>query len=66
MRAEARVYSLLFLDTHSNAGDKDLIDNLETKALSKFIENEPLRLSREQVQAMSSALSSHIRAQTKT
>lgn len=39
---------------------------LETKALSKFIENEPERLTREQTQAMASALSSHIRAQAKT
>jgi hypothetical protein len=36
---------------------------LELKALSKFIENEPYRLSREQIQAMSSALSSYIRTQ---
>lgn len=36
---------------------------LEPKALSKFIENEPERLSREQVQAMASALRSYIRAQ---
>lgn len=36
---------------------------LEPKALNKFIENEPERLSREQVQAMASALSSYIRAQ---
>lgn len=36
---------------------------LEPKALSKFIENEPERLSREQVQAMASALSSYIRTQ---
>jgi hypothetical protein len=36
---------------------------LEPKALSKFIENQPERLSREQVQAMASALSSYIRTQ---
>lgn len=36
---------------------------LEPKALSKFIENEPERLSREQVQAMASALRSYIRTQ---
>ncbi|MDO9166782.1 MAG: nuclease-related domain-containing protein, partial [Rhodoferax sp.] len=36
---------------------------LELKALSKFIENEPERHSREQVKAMASALSSYIRAQ---
>jgi Nuclease-related domain len=36
---------------------------LELKALSKFIENEPDRLSREQVQATSSALRSYIRTQ---
>lgn len=35
---------------------------LEPKALSKFIENEPLRLSREQVQAIASALRSHVRS----
>lgn len=35
---------------------------LEVKALSKFIENEPERHSREQVQAMASALRSYIRA----
>ena len=38
---------------------------LETKALSKFVENEPVRLGREQVQAISSALRSHIRAHIK-
>ena len=38
---------------------------LETKALSKFIENEPERLTREQTQAIASALRSHIRAQAK-
>lgn len=38
---------------------------LEVKALSRFIENEPERLSREQTQAMASALRSHIRAQVK-
>ena len=38
---------------------------LETKALSKFVENEPVRLAREQVQAISSALRSHIRAHAK-
>lgn len=36
---------------------------LEVKALSKFIENEPERHSREEVKAMASALSSYIRAQ---
>lgn len=36
---------------------------VEPKALSKFIENEPERLSREQVQAMASALRSYIRTQ---
>jgi hypothetical protein len=36
---------------------------LEVKALSKFIENEPERHSREEVQAMASALRSYIRAQ---
>lgn len=35
---------------------------LEVKALSKFIENEPERHSREEVQAMASALRSYIRA----
>jgi hypothetical protein len=35
---------------------------LEVKALSKFIENEPERHSREEVKAMASALSSYIRA----
>ena len=39
---------------------------LETKALSKFIENEPVRLTREQTQAIASALRSHIRAQVKS
>lgn len=39
---------------------------LEPKALSKFIENEPERLSREQAQAIASALRSHIRAQLTT
>lgn len=39
---------------------------LETKALSKFIENEPERLTREQTQAIASALRSHIRAHVKT
>lgn len=38
---------------------------LEPKALSKFVENEPVRLPREQVQAISSALRSHIRAHAK-
>jgi hypothetical protein len=38
---------------------------LETKALSKFVENEPVRLTREQVQAIASALRSHIRANAK-
>ena len=36
---------------------------LEVKALSKFIENEPERHSREEVKAMASALRSHVRAQ---
>lgn len=36
---------------------------LEPKALSKYIEREPERLSREQVQAMASALRSYIRTQ---
>ncbi|WP_171016006.1 nuclease-related domain-containing protein [Ramlibacter sp. 2FC] len=36
---------------------------LEPKALNKFIENEPERYTREQVQAMASALSSYIRMQ---
>lgn len=36
---------------------------VEVKALSKFIENEPERHSREEVKAMASALSSYIRAQ---
>nr|WP_319563528.1 nuclease-related domain-containing protein [uncultured Rhodoferax sp.] len=36
---------------------------LEVKALSKFIQNEPERHSREEVQAMASALRSYIRAQ---
>lgn len=36
---------------------------LEPKALSKYMENEPERLSREQVQAMASALRSYIRTQ---
>lgn len=35
---------------------------LEVKALSKFIENEPERHSREEVKAMASALRSHVRA----
>lgn len=38
---------------------------LEIKALSKFIENEPERLTRAQTQAIASALRSHIRAQVK-
>lgn len=36
---------------------------VEVKALSKFIENEPERHSREEVQGMASALKSYIRAQ---
>ncbi len=36
---------------------------LEVKALSKFLENEPERHSREEVKAMASALSSYIRTQ---
>jgi hypothetical protein len=35
------------------------------KALEKFVENEPERLTREEVQAMASALSSYIRSQAK-
>lgn len=35
---------------------------LEPKALGAFIEREPQRLSREQVQAIASAISSHVRA----
>ncbi len=35
---------------------------LELKALSKFIENEPMRHSREEVQAMASAVGSYLRA----
>lgn len=35
---------------------------LELKALSKFIENEPVRHSREEVKAMASALGSYLRA----
>ena len=38
---------------------------LEIKALNKFIENEPERLTREQTQAIASALQSHVRAQMK-
>lgn len=38
---------------------------LEPKALSSFIENQPERLTREEVQAMASALTSHIRTQIK-
>lgn len=38
---------------------------LEPKALGKYVENEPVRLAREQVQAISSALRSHIRAHAK-
>lgn len=38
---------------------------LEPKALSSFIENQPERLTREEVQAMASALTSHIRSQIK-
>jgi hypothetical protein len=36
---------------------------LEVKALSKFIENEPERHSRDEVKAMASALNSYIRVQ---
>ncbi|PQA76363.1 nuclease-related domain-containing protein [Rhodoferax sp. TS-BS-61-7] len=36
---------------------------LETKALTKFIENEPVRHSLEEVKAMASALRSYVRAQ---
>lgn len=38
---------------------------LEVKALNKFVENEPERLTREQTQAIASALRSYIRAQIK-
>lgn len=38
---------------------------LEVKALQKFVDNEPECLTREEVQAMASALTSHIRSQTK-
>jgi len=37
---------------------------LETKALAKFIENEPIRHSLDEVRAMASALRSHVRAQS--
>ena len=37
---------------------------LETKALAKYIENEPVRHSLEEVKAMASALRSHVRAQS--
>lgn len=37
---------------------------LETKALTKFIENEPTRHSLDEVKAMASALRSHVRAQS--
>ena len=37
---------------------------LETKALKKFIENEPLRHSLDEVKAMASALRSYVRAQS--
>jgi hypothetical protein len=35
------------------------------KVLSSFIENQPERLTREEVQAMASALTSHMRTQIK-
>lgn len=38
---------------------------LEVKALEKFVENAPERLTREEVKAMASALSSYIRSQAK-
>lgn len=38
---------------------------LEPKALRSFIDNQPERLTREEVQAMASALTSHIRSQIK-
>ncbi len=39
---------------------------LEVKALEKFVENEPDRLSREEVKAMASAVSSYVRSQIKS
>lgn len=38
---------------------------LEVKALDKFVENEPERLTREEVKAMASALTSYIRSQSR-
>ena len=38
---------------------------LEVKALDKFIDNEPTRLTRDEVKAMASAVGSYVRSQVK-
>ncbi|MBK6388738.1 MAG: NERD domain-containing protein [Hylemonella sp.] len=50
-----------FVESFDN--DAEGIWVLETKALSKFIENEPVRHSLDEVKAMASALRSYVRAQ---
>ncbi len=51
-----------FVESFDN--DAEGIWVLETKALAKFIENEPVRHSLDEVKAMASALRSYVRAQS--